>query len=108
LWLAFARRVPDWDRGEAFLGYCFLCALTGPFLSRAALMYALKHMPANRVTLLSLITPAITLIPSFIVFHTLPTLRECFGSLVMVIGVALPVLESSAAVNESPKTLHRA
>jgi drug/metabolite transporter (DMT)-like permease len=97
LWLALERRAPDWDRGLPFLGYCALCALTGPFLSRAALMYALKHLSANRVTLMSLTTPVMTLLPTYWVFGTVPSRQEWLGGLLILVGVAWPLLERSRA-----------
>ncbi len=94
LWLVLERRSPDLGRAPMFYVHCLICAFTGPFLSRAALMYALKYMPANRVTLVSLVTPAITLLPSYLVFGTLPESHEWLGSLTLILGVAVPLLPS--------------
>jgi drug/metabolite transporter (DMT)-like permease len=39
------------------------------------------------------LTPAITIVPAFFVFGTVPSARELLGSLIMIAGVAIPVLE---------------
>ncbi|NRA33012.1 MAG: DMT family transporter [Polyangiaceae bacterium] len=78
---------------------CGVAAFLGPFLARIALMYSLRYIPASLTTLLGLITPALALIPAFIVFGMLPTSRELLGSIVMIAGIALPTL---GALRDSP------
>jgi drug/metabolite transporter (DMT)-like permease len=93
LWFLVHRRLPYLPLRADFLVYCALAGGFGPFLSRTAIMYALSYVSPTQTTLVQLTTPAITLIPSFLVFGAVPTARELTGGVIMLAGIALPVLE---------------
>jgi len=93
LWFLVHRRLPHLPLRPDFVVYCALAGAFGPFLSRTAIMYALSYVSPTQTTLVQLTTPAITLIPSFFVFGAVPTARELTGGLIMLAGIALPVLE---------------
>jgi len=96
LWFVVHLRGPKLPLSAAFASYCALAGAFGPYLSRTALMYALKYISPTRTTLIGLLTPAFTIVPAFWVFGTVPSARELLGSLIMIAGVAIPVLERRA------------
>jgi drug/metabolite transporter (DMT)-like permease len=98
LWFAVHRRMPRLPMRPEFVAYCALAGAFGPYLSRTALMYALKYISPTRTTLVGLLTPAITIVPAYWVFATIPSARELVGSAIMIAGVAIPVLEQRAAL----------
>lgn len=94
LWFLVERRLPDPSAISAsFVLFCAAAAFFGPFLSRAALMYALRYVPPSTTTLVGLLTPIVTLLPAFLAFGSVPSAREFLGGAVMISGVALPLLE---------------
>jgi drug/metabolite transporter (DMT)-like permease len=93
LWFAVHARLPHLPMRLDFVAFCALAGAFGPYLSRTALMHALAHVSPTKTTLIGLATPAITMIPAFLVFGVLPSARELAGSLIMIAGIALPVLE---------------
>lgn len=95
LWFAVHRRLPQLPMRPDFVAYCALAGAFGPYISRTALMHALAYVSPTRTTLIGFSTPAITLLPAFFVFGTVPTLRELTGSLIMIAGIAIPVLQSA-------------
>jgi drug/metabolite transporter (DMT)-like permease len=97
LWFAVHLRMPKLPMRPEFVAYCALAGAFGPYLSRTALMYALKYISPTRTTLVGLLTPAITIVPAYWVFATTPSARELVGSAIMIAGVAIPVLERRAA-----------
>jgi drug/metabolite transporter (DMT)-like permease len=92
LWLALERRVPSSAGTTSFLVAAALAGVFGPFLSRTAIMYSLKYLPPTRTTLIGLITPAITLVPAFLAFGTVPSGRELLGGTLMIAGIAIPLV----------------
>jgi drug/metabolite transporter (DMT)-like permease len=68
-------------------------ALFGPVLSRLCLMAALRHIPAALSTLVLFAAPVFAFILGGLVLGTWPGAMELAGSLVILLGVALPVLE---------------
>jgi drug/metabolite transporter (DMT)-like permease len=106
LWFAVHLRLPTLPIRWDFIMYCALAGAFGPYLSRTALMHALAYISPTKTTLIGLLTPAFTIVPSFFVFGTVPTVRELAGSLIMIAGVAIPVLEHGSAGRDStPPTL---
>jgi drug/metabolite transporter (DMT)-like permease len=100
LWFAVHLRLPAVPMRWDFVLYCVLAGGFGPYLSRTALMHALAHVSPTKTTLIGLLTPAITIVPAFFVFGTVPSARELLGSSIMIAGVAIPVLEHwSTAAN---------
>lgn len=93
LWFLVHRRLPYLPLRGDFVVYCALAGAFGPFLSRTAIMYALSYVSPTQTTLVQLTTPAVTLVPSFLVFGAVPSAREIVGGIVMLAGIALPVLE---------------
>jgi len=93
LWFALERRLPSAHLSFAFVAWCAVAGAFGPYLSRTALMYALKDIPSTQTTLLGLVTPVVTLLPAFVVFGTVPSARELLGGTIMLGGIALPLLE---------------
>jgi drug/metabolite transporter (DMT)-like permease len=72
-------------------------ALVGPFFSRLCLMWALRHIPVAPSTLITLVGPVFAFTLSFLFFGSLPSLTEVLSSLVILAGIALPVVEMAAA-----------
>jgi drug/metabolite transporter (DMT)-like permease len=93
LWFAVHARLPHAGMRLDFVAYCALAGAFGPYLSRTALMHALVYISPTKTTLIGLATPAITMLPAFLVFGMLPSGRELAGSLIMIAGIALPVIE---------------
>lgn len=98
LWFVVHLRLPRLPMQPSYVMYCALAGMFGPYLSRTALMYALLYISPTRTTLVGLLTPAMTMLPAFWIFGTVPTARELVGSLIMIAGVAIPVLERRASV----------
>lgn len=93
LWFGVHMRLPAMPMRWDFALYCALAGAFGPYLSRTALMHALAYVSPTQTTLIGLSTPALTILPAFFVFGTVPSARELLGSAIMIVGVALPVLE---------------
>ncbi|MBT8491461.1 MAG: DMT family transporter, partial [Deltaproteobacteria bacterium] len=77
-------------------------AFCGPFVSRLFIMYALRHVTAAYQVLIGLSSPAFAFLLAFIILGTAPTGFELVGGLVMLLGVAIPVisgLRSTATPN---------
>lgn len=70
-----------------------LAALAGPFLSRLALLHALRHIPASHSTLLTLAGPVFAAALAFAAFGTVPASAELAGAGLVLLGIALPVRE---------------
>lgn len=108
LWFVVHRRLPLMPMRTDFVAYCAVAGAFGPYISRTALMHALSYISPTQTTLIGLATPAITLVPAFLVFGTLPSLRELAGSAIMIAGIALPVLEQRTGApprtSKSPNT----
>jgi drug/metabolite transporter (DMT)-like permease len=102
LWFIVEHRLPHGVRDLRFVAYCALAGVFGPFISRTALMYALKYVSPTRTTLIALLTPALTLVPTFFVFGIVPSGRELLGGLVVIAGVAIPLLERARWVQNEP------
>jgi drug/metabolite transporter (DMT)-like permease len=104
LWFLVERRLPVLGPdGHRMVLLAAAAALFGPFLSRIALMYALKYIPPSHTTLLGLTTPVVTLGIAFVVFGTVPSAREATGGLIMLAGIALPLLEQRAHARAVPE-----
>jgi drug/metabolite transporter (DMT)-like permease len=72
-------------------------AFFGPFTSRLCLMFAVRHLPASRVSLIALATPVFAFALGFVVLGIAPTGRELLGGALIVAGIALPLLERVTA-----------
>jgi drug/metabolite transporter (DMT)-like permease len=94
LWFALERALPfDALNGKLVL-YAALAAFFGPFLSRLAMMQSAHYVAASTTVLASLVTPPLTLLLGFVVLGTLPSVHEVLGGVIMLVGVAIPVLSA--------------
>jgi drug/metabolite transporter (DMT)-like permease len=83
-------------------GYTSLAAFCGPFAGRMAMMTSARYLEARLTTLATLAAPPLTLLLTILVLSETPTSREIAGGLVMLIGIAIPVLGGSGAGRRSP------
>jgi drug/metabolite transporter superfamily protein YnfA len=82
-------------------GYTSLAAFCGPFAGRMAMMTSARYLEARLTTLATLAAPPLTLLLTILVLTETPTSREIAGGLVMLIGIAIPVLGGSGAGRRS-------
>lgn len=73
-------------------GYAALAAFFGPFMARLCLMTSAKYIEARITTLTTLAAPPVTLFLGFVILSDLPSTREIQGSLVMLVGIAIPIV----------------
>jgi drug/metabolite transporter (DMT)-like permease len=97
LWFAIERSWPFDALSSMLIVYAALAAFFGPFLSRLSAMESAQHVAASTTVLASLVTPPLTLILSFAVLGTLPSAHEMIGGVIMLVGVAIPVLATLRA-----------
>jgi drug/metabolite transporter (DMT)-like permease len=71
--------------------YVSLAAFCGPFLGRLCMMTSARYIEARYTTLATLAAPPLTLLLGFVILSDLPSGREIFGGVVMLMGIALPV-----------------
>lgn len=100
LWIAVAvlACMPGRVEGAVNFGrtgwlYVIAAAALGPYLARISIMYAVKYIPASHSILITLITPIFAFVFGFAFFGAIPTPAEAVGALVILTGIALPVLE---------------
>ncbi len=94
LWFVF-NGVPDelWEVSAEQAGYACLTAFFGPFLGRLCIMTSAKYVEARITTLVMLIAPPTTLLLSFLILNDVPSEREIQGGVIMLAGIAIPVLK---------------
>ena len=73
-------------------GWAALAAFFGPFAARLCLMISARYIEARITTLTTLAAPPLTLILGFALLADLPSAREIQGSIIMLIGIAVPIL----------------
>jgi drug/metabolite transporter (DMT)-like permease len=73
-------------------GYTSLAAFFGPFAGRMAMMTSARYLEARLTTLATLAAPPLTLLLGTLVLSETPAPREIIGGLVMLLGIAIPVL----------------
>lgn len=71
--------------------YAGIAAIAGPFLGRLALMNSARYVEARVTTLATLTTPAMTLIPAYIVLSEWPKNYELIGGAIMIAGISIPL-----------------
>lgn len=76
-------------------GYTGLAALCGPFAGRLAMMTSALYLEARLTTLATLAAPPLTGLLALAVLSDPPAPRELVGGLVMLVGIAIPVLIGS-------------
>lgn len=72
--------------------YAALAAFFGPFMARLCLMTSARYIEARITTLATLAAPPLTLVLGYVILSDLPSAREIYGSLIMLIGIAIPIL----------------
>ena len=78
---------------------CAAAGFAGPFLSRVAIMNAVRHITASHSSMISLVVPLLAFTLDYAILGAVPTVWQLLGAGVMLVGVSLPVLELMA--NES-------
>ena len=76
---------------------CSAAAFCGPLLSRLFIMYALKHVTAAYQVLVSLSSPVFALVFGLLFLGTGPTGYELAGGIIMLAGIAVPVVSGLRA-----------
>lgn len=109
LWLAVATMAlwPGILRGLAsaeaeFWQYLALAGLFGPFLGRLFIMFSLRTLRAAHSALLLLLAPVLAFLIGYLATGVTPTARELAGGALMLVGIALPSLESTLARPAAP------
>jgi len=72
--------------------YTSLAAFCGPFAGRLAMMTSARYLEARLTTLATLAAPPLTLVLGLVLLAETPAPRELLGGLVMLLGIAIPVL----------------
>ena len=67
--------------------------LTGPVISRLAVMYALRHVTASRAALIGLSTPVVAFALDYLLLDVVPQRHQLLGAAVILLGLGLPVAE---------------
>ncbi len=81
------------------VGYASLAAFFGPFAARLCLMNSAKYIEARITTLTTLAAPPLTLLLGYVILSDLPGTREIHGSLIMLVGIAIPILGLAHSAN---------
>ncbi len=94
LWFVFndaegIRHIP-----EAQWRYATMAALSGPFLGRLTLMMSARTIEARLSSLVMLLAPVLTLVPAYLILEDWPTERQLLGGVVMLVGIAFPLLRT--------------
>ena len=75
-----------------FMGLVALAAFFGPFLGRLCMMWSLLYVEARVSALCVLSSPVMTLALSWLLLGEVPHRAEVLGSIVLLVGVALPLV----------------
>lgn len=81
--------------GAEFWKYVALAGLFGPFLGRLFIMFSLRTLRAAHSALLLLLAPVLAFVMDYLATGVTPTAREVAGGALMLVGIALPSLEST-------------
>ncbi|MCP5058095.1 MAG: DMT family transporter [bacterium] len=93
LWFVFNGFPPEiLDISAAQAGYVGLAAFFGPFMGRLCMMNSARYIEARITTLATLAAPPLTLVLGAVLLSDQPSAREIQGGVVMLIGIAIPVL----------------
>lgn len=71
----------------------FAAAFCGPTLGRLHLMQAVRFISASQAKLLTLASPPFALLLGWLAFSATPAVHESIGGLIILAGVALPLLQ---------------
>ena len=92
LWFLWRQRWPSPEQFPPVLLWCGIAAgFVGPVFARLCVTYSLLHIPAGLATLMGLLTPVLSILPSYWVFGSYPSSLEVAGGALMTLGIALPV-----------------
>ena len=94
-WYGFPQELGEITVSQA--GYAGLAAFFGPFAGRLSMMTSSRYLEARLTTLATLAAPPITLLLGVLLLSETPAPREVIGGLVMLVGIAIPVLGSRGA-----------
>ncbi|MEM9488251.1 MAG: DMT family transporter [Myxococcota bacterium] len=86
---------------------CLAAAGAGPFIGRVCIMYSVRYIPASQSTLLGLVSPVFAFILGFVFFSATPGLFDLLGTLLITVGVAVPVAELAAQAQPIPTSAER-
>jgi drug/metabolite transporter (DMT)-like permease len=75
--------------------WCAAAAACGPTASRLGLLFAVRHISAAQVKLITLLNPVFAFLLSFALLGTAPLIREIAGGCLIVLGVLLPTLHAA-------------
>jgi drug/metabolite transporter (DMT)-like permease len=78
--------------------YASLAAFCGPFAGRLSMMISARYLEARLTTLATLAAPPLTLVLGILLLSDVPAPWEMLGGLVMLVGIAIPVLGPSRPV----------
>jgi len=93
LWFVFNGFPAEiFEVSAAQAGYVGLAAFFGPFLGRLCMMNSARYIEARVTTLATLAAPPLTLLLATVLLADQPSAREIQGGIVMLIGIAIPVL----------------
>jgi drug/metabolite transporter (DMT)-like permease len=96
LWFAFNGLPPELaEVSSSQLIYAALAAFFGPFVGRLCLMEASRHIEARTISLVVLLSPAMTLILAYLILGDLPSAKELQGSAIMLFGIGIPIVSRS-------------
>jgi drug/metabolite transporter (DMT)-like permease len=109
LWLSVAMWFAWYGAPPALLevtpaqaGYTSLAAFCGPFAGRLAMMTSARYLEARLTTLATLAAPPLTLLLGLLLLAETPAPRELLGGLVMLVGIAIPVVGRSQPAVRRP------
>ncbi len=74
------------------IGFAALGGLSGLVISRLFLMNSVRYISATQSKLITLSAPIFTLILAYLFLSSIPSNKDLIGSLIILIGVALPLL----------------
>jgi drug/metabolite transporter (DMT)-like permease len=75
--------------------------VVGPFGGRLCIMFSSRTLEARLTTLMVLAAPPITLVFAYLVLGDVPSLREVGGGLLMMLGIAIPLVPVSRRPREA-------
>ena len=97
LWFPF-HPFPDFNAIPASqIGYAAMSAIVGPFLGRLFMMISARYVEARITTLTILTAPVMTVALVFLVLGDVPQTYEVVGGLIMMAGIAVPLLRPARA-----------
>ena len=88
-WGAWLATGPNLTVGPAGLGLVLLTATVDVVFSRALYYLALRRLDMSLHTIILTLSPVVTMLWSFALFGSVPSLREVLGGLAVLAGVAL-------------------